>query len=303
MIKRTIYFGNPAKLSTSQGQLVVLLPQSEGKEEKRSLPIEDLGYIILDSPQITITHAAIQALLDNNCAIITCDDHHLPSGLMLPLNRNSLQTERWHEQINCSQPLRKQLWQQTVQAKILNQAAALRKCRGENIRNMIAWASEVKTDDSQNLEARAAAYYWSKMFPEDDDFVRGRYEDCPNNLLNYGYAILRAVVARSLVASGLLPSFGIHHRNRHNAYCLADDIMEPYRPFVDNLVVEIVKRHGIENVEELTTSLKRELLTIPMLDVQIGRERKPLMLAVAKTTLTLQKCFAGEARKIAYPVI
>lgn len=173
----------------------------------------------------------------------------------------------------------------------------------------MVWAGDVKSGDSDNLEARAAAYYWKNMFPEISDFTRGRDGIPPNNLLNYGYAILRAVVARALVGSGLLPTFGIHHHSRYNAYCLADDIMEPYRPFVDKLVIEIVNTHGISQSHpansntslELTKELKVELLNIPVLDVQINGQRSPLMIAVGFTTASLAKCYAGELRKIAYP--
>ncbi len=240
-------------------------------------------------------------MLENNCAIITCDGSHLPVGLMLPLCGNTTQSERFREQIDASLPLKKQLWQQTVQCKIHNQAAVLKQTRGAVVKNMLAWENDVRSGDADNLEGRAAAYYWKNMFPDVADFTRDRDGVAPNNLLNYGYAILRAVVARSLVASGLLPTLGIHHRNKYNAYCLADDIMEPYRPYIDLLVTSITAKFGYP--EELTTELKRELLIIPVLDVVIGGQRSPLMTAVAQTTASLYKCFSGDARKIVYPVI
>jgi len=167
------------------------------------------------------------------------------------------------------------------------------------VKNMLAWVDIVKSGDSDNLEARAAAYYWANMFPDIPEFRRGREGVPPNNLLNYGYAILRAVVARSLVGSGLLPTLGIHHHNRYNAYCLADDIMEPYRPFVDKLVVEIVDSG--EDITELSKLIKSKLLNIPVLDVQINNQRSPLMIAVGLTTASLAKCYLGEVRKISYP--
>jgi CRISPR-associated protein Cas1 len=173
---------------------------------------------------------------------------------------------------------------------------------------MLKWAGEVKSGDADNMEARAAVYYWKNLFPDIEGFVRGREEMPPNNLLNYGYAILRAVVARALVASGLLPTLGIHHHNRYNAYCLADDIMEPYRPFVDKLVVEIVTVASTSLSDrylslqlELTKEIKSQLLQIPVLDVKINGQRSPLMIAVGQTTASLAKCFLGESRKIAYP--
>ena len=161
------------------------------------------------------------------------------------------------------------------------------------------WSNDVRSGDPDNLEARAAAYYWKHFFPNVDNFVRDRDGEYPNELLNYGYAILRAVIARGLVSSGLLPTLGIHHHNRYNAYCLADDIMEPYRPFVDQLVFQIIKEHGIS--VDLTKEIKAKLLSIPILDVTISGKRSPLMIAVGQTTASLAKCFDGEMRKISYP--
>ena len=196
-------------------------------------------------------------------------------------------------------PLKKQLWQQTIKAKIDNQASVLRVCVGEEMKCMRIWANEVKSGDPENLEARAAAFFWKNLFADIIGFTRDREGISPNNLLNYGYAILRAIVARALVASGLLPTLGIHHHNRYNAYCLADDVMEPYRPYVDELVYSIVKGH--ENYDELTKDLKTILLNIPTLEVMINGKRSPLMVAVAQTTASLYKCFTGELRRIIYP--
>jgi len=192
----------------------------------------------------------------------------------------------------------KQLWQQTIKAKIENQAAVLKEYSDTEVKCMHVWAADVKSGDSNNLEARAAAYYWKNLF-RIEGFTRDREGIPPNNLLNYGYAILRAVVARSLVASGLLPTFGIHHHNRYNAYCLADDIMEPYRPYVDRLVCNIIKQ-GVDYAE-LTKDLKVRLLSIPTLETNIGGKRSPLMVAVGQTTASLYKCFSGELRRISYP--
>ena len=302
MIKRTLYFGNPAYLSMRNSQLVIHLPEANGLDDltgHNTVPIEDIGVVVLDHKQITITHGLIETLLANNTAIITCDSSRMPIGLMLPLSGNTIQSERFQNQIEASLPLQKQLWQQTVQIKIENQAYVLNKTRNAVVKNMLAWVDDVKSGDSDNLEARAAAYYWRNLFTDIDDFNRGREGVPPNNLLNYGYAILRAVVARSLVASGLLPTLGIHHHNRYNAYCLADDIMEPYRPVVDKLVVEIVDSG--EDITELSKPLKAKLLNIPVLDVMINNQRSPLMIAVGFTTASLAKCYAGESRKIVYP--
>ena len=218
----------------------------------------------------------------------------MPVGLMLPLCGNTTQNERFRDQLDASLPLKKQLWQQTVQAKISNQAAVLKECRGTEVRNMLKWVGDVKSGDSDNLEARAAAYYWANLFA---DFRRHREGETPNNLLNYGYAILRAIVARGLVGSGLLPTLGIHHHNRYNAYCLADDIMEPYRPYVDKLVIAMFD----SGIEELNKDAKAQLLGLPVMEVMIGNQRSPLMIAVGQTTASLYKCFSGESRKITYP--
>ena len=305
MIKKTLYFGNPIYLSLRNSQLVLKTPDADKLEEsfkreaERTIPIEDIGVVVLDNRRITITTGAMEALLDNNCAIITCNSTNLPVGLMLPLSGNTTQSERFRNQIDASVPLKKQLWQQTVRQKILNQATVLNKNTGAIVKNMQVWANEVKSGDPDNYEARAAAYYWRNIFPTLPNFVRGREGEPPNNLLNYGYAILRACVARGLVGSGLLPTLGIHHHNRYNAYCLADDIMEPYRPFVDDLVINIMQQYP--DYSELTLSIKAALLTIPSLDVMLDGKRSPLMIAVGQTTASLAKCFNGESRKIAYP--
>lgn len=309
MIKRTLCFSNPTYLSLRQMQMLIRFPEiinQEGipqklKDEAQvTIPVEDIGVVVLDHKQITITQGLMAALLDNNCAIVTCDDRHMPIGLHLPLMGNSIQNERFRAQLDASLPLQKQLWQQTVQQKILNQAAILQSI-GVEQRNMQAWARDVRSGDGDNLEGRAAAYYWKNIFPSLPDFVRGKEEDPPNNLLNYGYAIVRAVVARSLVSSGLLPTLGIHHHNRYNAYCLADDIMEPYRPYVDKAVIDIMQS-GVD-YSELSTDIKRSLLGIPVMEVVINGTRSPLMTAAQTTANSLVKCFTGEMRKLIYPAL
>jgi CRISPR-associated protein Cas1 len=299
MIKRTICFSHPAYLSLRNGQLVVKLEKHDDEPEKQAtIPIEDIGVVVLDHRQITLTHGVMAALLDNNAAVVTCDNSHMPVGLMLPLEGHTVQQERFQDQLGSSLPLRKQLWQQTVQQKILNQAALLKELHDIETGNMRQWAKEVLSGDSTNLEGRAAAFYWSKMFPTIPDFTRSRDGAYPNALLNYGYAILRAVIARALVGSGLLPTLGIHHHNRYNAYCLADDIMEPYRPYVDRLVVETM---AVCCDVEVTTAIKSHLLTIPTLEVHIGGQRSPLMVAASQTTASLARCFSGEGRRVVYP--
>ncbi len=295
MIKRTLYFGNPAYLKTSNEQLVFESPETG---ETKQVPIEDIGVLIIDHQQITISQALIAKLLANNSAFITCDNTHHPTGLLLNLDGNNLQSAKFSAQVEATVPLKKQLWQQTVSAKISNQATNLENQR-VGVKNMRNWAEEVKSGDGDNHEATAAAYYWKNFFPDFLEFRRERFGPPPNNLLNYGYAILRAIVARSLVASGLLPTLGIFHKNQYNAYCLADDIMEPYRPFVDKIVLDIVRMNG--KFLELSPNMKKELLNIPAVDVRIKGEKSPLMVAVQKTTASLAKCFEGKQRKIDYP--
>lgn len=299
MIKRTLCFSHPTYLSLRNCQLVVKLePHDDEPGKQATIPIEDIGFVVLDHKQITITHGAISALVANNAAVVTCDDSHMPVGLILPLDGHTIQSERFQYQISATLPLRKQLWQQTVQQKIQNQAAFLRELHGIATDNMRQWAKEVLSGDRTNLEGRAAAFYWSQIFPAIPEFTRNRDGIYPNALLNFGYAILRAIIARALVGSGLLPTLGIHHHNRYNAYCLADDIMEPYRPYVDRLVVETM---ALCSDVEVTTAIKSRLLTIPTLEVYINGQRSPLMVAASQTTASLARCFSGESRRVIYP--
>ncbi len=310
MIKRTLYFGNPSYLSLSNAQLVLRLPEVEKndtlpehfkKEASASIPVEDIGIVVLDHKQITITHGLIEALLENNTALITCDSTHHPTGLMLPLCGNTIQNERFRSQLEASEPLKKQLWAQTISQKIKNQAAMF---AGKNIDNgyLIPLYRNVKSGDADNSEAVAAAYYWGNIFrflPTVNSFKRFREGLPPNNYLNYGYALLRATMARSIVGAGLLPTLGIFHHNRYNAYCLADDLMEPYRPFVDKVVYSIIETTGIQ--EDISKEIKMLLLKIPAMDVLIDGEKSPLMNATQRTAVSLVKCFNGGQRKLMYP--
>jgi CRISPR-associated protein Cas1 len=313
MIKRTLYFGNPAYLSLNSAQLIVRLPQVEKndtlgelfkKEAQASIPVEDIGIVVLDHKQLTITNALLDALLENNVAVITCNSTHHPLGLLLPLQSNTIQNERYRAQLDATEPLKKQLWQHTVIQKIKNQAAVLQH---QNISNEFLFPlyNNVKSGDTTNCEATAAAFYWGTVFSnfkhlsELATFRRARDGASPNNYLNYGYALLRATMARSIVGAGLLPTLGIHHANRYNAYCLADDLMEPYRPYIDKVVIEIIKEHGLQN--DLPMEIKKTLLQIPVMDVVMDGEKSPLMNATQRTAVSIVKCFAGELRKPLYP--
>lgn len=296
MIKRTLFFGNPAYLSTKNEQIVISYPDKE--QETKTVAIEDIGVIVLENQQITITNGLLEKLINNNVALINCDQYHLPIGLLMPLSGHTEQTERFKNQINASVPLKKNLWQQTISAKIMNQAGLLKE-KGIPCRKMELWAKEVTSGDALNHESRAAVFYWKNLIPI-ANFTRGQKGIPPNNLLNYGYAILRAITARAIVSSGMLPTLGIFHRNKYNAYCLADDIMEPYRPYVDLIVCHIMETE--DSFDELTIEIKKQLLNIATIDVCIDGKNSPLMVAMSRTTHSLHECFEGTARKILYPV-
>jgi CRISPR-associated protein Cas1 len=299
MIKRTLYFGNPAYISLSNHQLSIqkggLL---KGDEVLASIPIEDVGVVVADHPQITLTQHAVIALQENNAVILWCGSNHMPVSMSLPLAMNDTFTAKVRYQIQASEPLKKQLWKQTVSAKILNQSSVLSSF-GHPYVALKKLAARVTSGDAENREGQAAAIYWQHLLT-DYDVNRGRYDGGPNAMLNYGYAILRAVIARSLVGSGCLTVMGIHHSNQYNAHCLADDIMEPYRPVIDKLVLEYIKERGTAP-EELTKEVKAYLLQIPAVDVIIQGKASPLMVGAQRTTASLVKCFQGTARKILYP--
>ncbi|MGE0567739.1 MAG: type II CRISPR-associated endonuclease Cas1 [Bacteroidia bacterium] len=297
MIKRTLYFGNPANLRLKDSQLAIS-SVVEGEEKKATVPVEDIGVMVIDNPQITLSSGLLQALQENNVAVITCDYRHMPQSLLLPIEGHSTQQERYEAQLNASEPLKKQLWAQTVTQKIKNQAAALEEL---NIKPdyLIPIYKNVKSGDSDNCEATAAVYYWQNIFRHINGFVRHREGPPPNNFLNYGYAILRATMARSIVGAGLLPTLGIFHRNRYNAFCLADDLMEPYRPYVDEIVYQMVEEFG--PVKELNKEHKAILLKIPAIDVNIDKEKSPLLVATQRTAVSLVKCYDGNQRRLLYP--
>lgn len=300
MIKRTLYFGNPYYLSKKLEQLVIQEPAAtkELPNTKHSIPIEDVGLVMLDHPQITISQSLLGALLENNVAVVTCDSRHHPAGLLLPLEGHHTQAVQMRTQIAASEPLKKQLWQQIVVGKIKNQATLLERL-GKPFAPMLTYAKNVKSGDPDNYEARAAVHYWAHIFPKEQGFRRDRDGDAPNHLLNYGYAILRALVARAIVGAGMLPALGIHHHNKYNAFALADNLMEPYRPFVDAIVCQIV--NGKKPYDELTKDHKAQLLTIATVDVKFRGERSPLLNSTHFLATAVAKCFGGDARKLALP--
>lgn len=294
MLKRTIYIGNPAYLKLKDNQLKIENPTT--KEIRGSVPIEDLAFLMLDHYQITLSHQLIVALQQNNVAIISCDESHLPLGLMLPIYGHVEHSERLKYQVNCSQPLRKQLWKQTVEAKIFQQKQLLKHYNLAHS-SMSNYMNEVKSGDSTNMEGIAAQYYWKQLF---DNFTRERKGDSPNNFLNFGYSVLRSMVARALVSSGLNATIGIFHKNKYNAYCLADDIMEPYRVYVDLLVVDWLNKTDSILLDK---DAKAHLLQLATYDVYINGLQRPLITALSITTSSVYKCFTGEQRVIHYPML
>ena len=292
MLKRTIYFSKPARLSLKDQQLVY--KPSEG--EVKTLPIEDLGFVVLEDQQISVSLPVLNALNDNNVAVIVCDEKHMPSAMLLNLDGHSIQTELFSNQLAATQPLRKNIWKQTVEAKIKNQAALLGGY-GLKSADLISLSRNVKSGDSTNREGAAARLYWPRLIGP--GFIRERFGRPPNMLLNYGYIVLRAAVARALTGSGLLPTLGIFHHNKYNSFCLADDIMEPFRPFVDNYVCKMYVDDDNKSIIEKEDKLR--LLEVLTTDVLINKKLRPLMVALSQTTASLARCFALETRKVQYP--
>lgn len=293
MIKRTILIENKSSITAKNQQLIL---KSEIRES--SIPIEDIGFVVLDHPEIYLSIPAMNLLVTNNTSIIICAQNHLPNGMFLNLNSHHIQQEIFRNQIEASVPLKKQLWQQTIVEKITNQGLLLEKITKQ--KNSFEFlASKVLSGDTTNMEGVAASQYWKTFFDTYDiKFRRERYGDYPNNFLNYGYAVLRAATARALSGSGLLNTLGIHHKSKYNAFALADDIMEPFRPIVDEKVYRIMQNY---NEQELGTAIKAELLQILTQTVYFKDEKSPLMVALQKTASSLQQCYTGNRKKIKYP--
>lgn len=292
MLKRSLFFTSAICLSLKNAQIVVSFKATPNVQ--KSIPIEDVGYVILENQQISATLPLLNALIDNNVAVIICDKNYMPHTQLQPLSANTTQAECYKNQINATEPLKKNLWKQVVEAKIENQSRLLKKL-GKDGEMLKPLYNSIKSGDTENKEGFAARLYWPELFP---NFVRNpEGEDSINSFLNYGYTILRAAVARSLMGSGLYPAFGIFHRNRYNAFPLADDIMEPYRPFVDEIVYQLVET----GADTLNTQVKSELIKIVTQDVVFDSIKRPLDIGLTTTTASLAKCFAGESKKLFYP--
>lgn len=294
MLKRALFFSTPFCLRLRDNQMII--HTKEMPDMQKSVPIEDIGFVILEHRQIDISLPLLNALSDNNVAVILCGDDFMPNAMLMNLDSNKTQGESFRAQIEASEPLKKGLWKQTVEAKIRNQAALLNKL-GLDGDKLKPYYTNVKSGDTDNREGIAAKIYWSELFG--NGFVRLRDGTEPNNLLNYGYTLLRAAVARSLMGSGLFPAFGIFHRNRYNAFPLADDIMEPYRPYVDEIVYGLYA----DGERKLTKDVKTKLLGLLFTDTVFGKVTRPLDVGLTMTTASLAKCFAGTQKKIVYPLL
>lgn len=285
---------SPVALSLKYGQLVI-----KSKEDDKTLtrPIEDIGFLIIDHPMITFTVPVLNELSGNNVAVIICDKKQMPQSILMPLEGNSTLQECHRYQLEASSPLKKQMWKQLIESKIRNQATLL-NLLGKNGDSLKPCYMNVKSGDSDNREGAAARLYWSQLF--DENFKRQREGEAPNLFLNYGYTILRAAVARALVGSGLYPALGIFHRNRYNAFPLADDVMEPYRPFVDKIVHEL---YSDDNEPQLDKQTKGKILRFLFSDVRIGKVTRPLEVALTITTASMVKMLKGESTKLSLPIL
>lgn len=296
MIKKIIEISRErTSLSIKYGQLII---KQDGKETS-SIPCEDIGVLLVDNQATNYTHCVFTELLKCGAAVVLCDNNHLPSGMLLPIESNSIQTERCAKQINAKEPLKKKLWQQIVRTKIKHQAKLV-KDNTQICKALTVLLSQVRSGDPSNIEARASKLFW-QAYIQGIEFRRDSKGKPPNNLLNYGYMVMRAAIARAICSAGLLPSVGLHHRNKYNAFCLADDLVEPFRGFVETKVREIVQSG--EDYEELTQALKARLLETLYEEVEIADYRGPLMVGLHRTAASLVRCFCGEQKEIDLPKI
>lgn len=293
MIKQTLFFSSAVSLSKRNGQIVIARPDT-GEEVTR--PIEDVGCVVIENQRVSVTIPLLNELVRNKVAVVLCDEKWMPTSMLMSLDSNATQAESWKAQLAASEPLKKQAWKQLIEAKIHNQALLLDKC-GSDGDVLKPLYMNVKSGDADNREGIAAKMFWPRLFGA--DFRRMREGEPPNQLLNYGYSILRAATARALLGSGLLPNLGIFHKNRYNAFPLADDVMEPYRPFVDEIVYQLHE----EGCTELDRDSKTALLRVLTCDVAIGKVTRPLQIALTMTAASLVKFYDGEGKKLTLPKI
>ncbi|EEV20910.1 CRISPR-associated endonuclease Cas1, NMENI subtype [Treponema vincentii ATCC 35580] len=293
MIKRTLFFSHAVCLSVKHKQLVIF---SEETQEETLVPIEDIGFVIVENERVSLTIPLINELTENNCALIFCNEKHMPFSMTMPLDCNEIQSQLFSAQINAKLPVKKKCWKQVVEYKIKNQGLLLKKYDLDFAR-LADFSKRVKSGDSTNMESQAAKFYWDNLFGK--NWCRNRFGEFPNNYLNYGYAILRAATARALAGSGLLPALGIHHHNKYNAYCLADDLMEPYRPFIDDEVIEYISTNPDE--KELGLEFKKKILKVLTRDVKMNNLTRPMMAALSMTSASLADALSNESEKLKLP--
>jgi CRISPR-associated protein Cas1 len=281
----------PARLRIERRQLII-----DAQPHPATIPLEDLAVVLVSHPQVSLTHAVLAELAAHGGVLVACDHARMPVALMLPLAAHGVQTERFRKQLELSRPRQKRLWQQIVRAKIVMQAAVLSEQDGQD-GGLTPLLSAVRSGDPANVEARAARLYWTALFGS--DFRRDAAAADHNRLLNYGYAVLRAAVARAICAAGLHPSLGLHHHNRYNPWCLADDLMEPYRPLVDRCVRQIME--GREEVPELCGETRESLLSVLTGPVAIGGQQRLLFDALSRTAASLANVITGDGQSLELP--
>lgn len=292
-MKRTVVFSSPCRVSLKNCQLLV---ENQETGELRRVSVEDLGVVLIENPSVSISVPALNALSSNNCAVVFCDSRHMPCSMLMNLDSNSVQGETYRQQMDATVPLKKNLWKQIVERKIQNQSRLL-SVLGFDGDVLKPYFKNVKSGDSDNREGVAAKLYWDELFGK--EFVRSRFGEGVNPLLNYGYSILRAGMARAIMGSGLFPALGLFHKNRYNAFPLADDLMEPYRPFVDRIVFRLCE----EGKTVLDPETKQVLLRVLFVDTLLKDEVRPLEIALSLTTASLARCFSGEGKTLVYPLL
>jgi len=297
MLKRTIYITNPFHLGFRNKQLVIHTVDSKIES---TIPIEDIGILLIESREVLLSSYLLSELAASNVAVCVCDETHHPIGLQLPLSGHNLHGERFRTQLSAGETLRKQLWSNIVKAKIRNQGQVLDYYGFDSVA-LKERIRQLRSGDPGNEEGQAARYYWQTLMAEVPGFYRDRNGPPPNGLFNFGYTIIRTAVARSLVGSGLLPVAGIHHHNRYNAYPLADDLMEPFRPWVDREVVSIVRQWGPE--APLDKEVKMRLAGILTHDAAFEKGTSPLLIAIQQSAAQLAKCFETGKVVLSFPTL
>ena len=291
MIKRIIDISDQAYLHLKNQQLLI---DKQG-ETVGQIPIEDLGVLILQHPAIVLTQQVIIHCQKNKVVIIFCDEKHLPYSVILPIaESHTLHNKILKEQTAVTEPMRKRLWQQIVQKKITEQAKTLSLLGKDTVR-IDRLASQVKSGDSSNCEAIAAKVYWSILFGK--GFRRNVDMEGINSLLNYGYSIIRATVARSICGAGLHPTLGLFHKNQYNALCLADDLIEPFRPWVDLMVYQLAQQNQLE----VNQQTKQQLLGMLNMTVYYENKKMALMVSMHYLMASLKRCYVKQDKKILYP--